>query len=218
MAHENPDTRNLIVQSLYNYLREKQVYSGTLTELRSVLIKYTGQPKGWPSSAPHFSRYLYAAQPILEALGVTVETATGAANRRIVSLALTKDPEPGATALLRAPNAQADRPAVTLEQYESELCQGSQSALLREAALLLYSLGLQARQNPKLVKPWMEAAQSALSMAKDFSYLVETRGYSGQGDLAAFIEAEEEGQEQPPSPSPTAEGDSSMPSDPSELE
>lgn len=210
--HPEEPFPNFLVQSIYRYLSEHRVYRGTFAELRATLIRYTGRATGWPHGPSHLATHLSQAQPILEHLGVSFETHTGTNKRVTISLALTREPDPGAAAL--AAPGPGSSSIVTLEGYQAALCQGSDSPLLKEAALLLWTLGRQARMNPKLVSQWMTAAKDALTLAKEAGSLVVTSGQAG--DLAAFIEAEseehEEGQEQPPSAVEHGDGDSSMPS------
>lgn len=198
-----------LAQSLIRYLQEKGPFIGSYVELRSQLVKFTGRTRGWPKQPAGLANRLAECQAVLELQGVAIESQPSHAGRKRVSIALVREPEPGAMAL-SGPSAVS--PPVTLEELERALCQGSDSPLMRESAALLYTLGKQARVNPKLVLAWHESATRAVALAKEAQGLVVA---SGQGDLAAFIEAEEE---QPPSPSPTAEGEGSMSSDPTELE
>ncbi len=85
----------------------------------------------------------------------------------VLSVTVTRH-DPNA-ALVLGLTASGPKAAPSIEDYERELCQGSGSAILRDAAAHLWRLGHAARTNPKLVVPWFQAAKYAVEVREDLA-------------------------------------------------
>ena len=176
------------VQGIYSYIAERGSWRGKLDSLRRRVIAHVGHDPGFPPAAGDplcktFEKVLKDVLDLFQSIGIDHQWERERGEVATLTLTVTRQ-DPNAALVLGLTGSSAGA-APSIEDYERELCQGSSSAILRDAAAHLWRLGQAARTSPKLVVPWFQAAKYAVEVREDLA--VRSLIDSGQGDRLAAL-------------------------------